>query len=227
MSNFLLKTAELLTKKGIFLKNKKQQMLTDDPEGKEFDLDLETSEHLPDFWSLDHLAPPILKRKHSYDDQWSLWGNDNAVPEYPKLDSPVSKSGSSGTSSPPPLDAKLPPIVATTAYQPLLGTSIINHQLLDKLSEEMNPVEISTAFDALSKVLRQSAVSNPKFHGILNEWFSARLSRVLAAQMMVQYFAHHKQVCYMFQEVSNNMLVRRYIRSCIRRSKKKERTIWT
>ena len=200
-------------------------MLTDENLSKDLDLDLPCSEYPPEFWSLGHLAPPILTRQNGSNTPFDIWGNNNALPYYPKINSPVSKSSSSSPSS--PLETPLPPLVAPTPYQPLLGTSILNHQLIDKLSEEMDPDEISKAFDALSKVLRQSEVSNPTFHAILNEWFSARLSRVLAAQMMVQYFAHHKQVCYMFQEVSNNMLVRRYIRSCIRRSKKKERTIWT
>lgn len=73
------------------------------------------------------------------------------------------------------------------------------------------------SFHKLAQALMDIDIGNcRRYHSTLNDWLSARLSRVTAAQMMVRFFANDKQICFIFQEIQDRGLINRHIRSCIR-----------
>ena len=73
------------------------------------------------------------------------------------------------------------------------------------------------SFQRLAQVLLDMEIGNCRgYHSTLNDWLSARLSRVTAAQMMVRFFANDRQVCFIFQEIQDHGLINRHIRSCMR-----------
>lgn len=115
-------------------------------------------------------------------------------------------------SSPQPSPKKLqsPPQSLDARFMALL------HPNIDKK-------KVISSFEGLSKALLKSPLGDCRaYHSILNEWLSARLSRVAAAQMIVRYFAHDRQVCYIFKEISDNSLLNRHVRSCIRNFARKQ-----
>ena len=96
-------------------------------------------------------------------------------------------------------------------------TQVIDEAFLQILRRQVNIDEVKTAFQSLGQKLLDCETGDCRaYHSILNEWLCARLSRVAAAQMMVQFFANGCQVCYIFREVSGHGFSVRYTKSCIR-----------
>lgn len=92
----------------------------------------------------------------------------------------------------------------------------------DIILPSMDKILVQKAFTKLAEELHSCKVGDCRaYHTILNEWLCARLSRVAAAQMMVRFFAYDSQVCYIFKEINDPGMIRRYTRSCVRALRRK------
>lgn len=185
------------------------------------------------------MNPPELKRQNATVDLTQSMIFDNFVmpeEEY-KLErpiSPVPEQGQSPASSSPARSDEstvthsepVPPPPATRNTDPE-DENPGNEQRLAYsyhmiVQQHINTEQVRQAFQGLSARLMQCAPGDCRaYHSVLNEWLCARLSRVAAAQMMVRYFAHDKQICYIFKEVHNKESIVRYTKSCVRSWKRK------
>lgn len=140
---------------------------------------------------------------------------DNSVfmpdsPVYPSLEEVSSPENAEKTAEP--------------AENPLVQTNqICAPPFLEIVKDSLSTEKLMKAFEALHQELQSCEKGCCRaYHTILNEWLCARLSRVAAAQMMVRYFAYGCQVCYIFKEVTDKSLIRRYCRSCLRAYARKQ-----
>lgn len=97
----------------------------------------------------------------------------------------------------------------------------LNENFVELLSDNISKEQALESFQKLAQELIKLDIGDCRaYHSTLNDWLSARLSRVTAAQMMVRFFANDKQICYIFQEISDPNLINRHVRSCVRNHKR-------
>ena len=159
--------------------------------------------------------PPLLRRQNGYYKNLSLnlpstlgsidWDIDlPAVTQHAPPPTPVTK----------PVEEPAPPQVARQN---------LDDRFISLLNSNIDKKKVLDSFQALANVLLQSTLGDCRaYHSVLNEWLSARLSRVAAAQMMVRFFAHDKQICFVFKEITDVSLLNRHVRSCIRNFARKQ-----